>query len=109
VHSALSRHALAQLCECQVVLRTDETRHQRQRCRVEQAAPPAGVRRSGEPAGQPTSAQHLLDEGDADAELPGELTPRGHALITGLRDLGTQIRGGGFHATTLLLPRSTAN
>jgi hypothetical protein len=89
VHTALSRHALAQLCKPQVVLLPDETRNQRQRFSVEQATPPAGGRSRGGPAGQLASAQHLLDEGDADAELPRELTPRGRALITGLRDLGT--------------------
>jgi hypothetical protein len=89
VHTALSRYAFAQLCERQVVLLMDEMRHQPQRFSVEQGAPPASMRSSGGPAGQSASAQHLLDKGDADAELPSELTPRGRALVAGLGDLGT--------------------
>jgi hypothetical protein len=109
VHSAHIGHALAQLCQGEVVLRAEQARHQRQGCSVEQAAPPAGVCGSGKPAGQPASAPHLLDKGDADAELPGELTSRGRSFVAGVGDLGTSIRGGGFHAMTLLLHCSTAN
>jgi hypothetical protein len=89
VHPALSRHALAQLCKCEVVLLADKAGHQRQCLSVEQATPAAGMGRSGKPAGQPSPAQHLLDKGHADAELPGELTPRGRALVAGLCNLGT--------------------
>jgi hypothetical protein len=88
VHPTRRSHALAQLCQSEVVLLADQARHECQGCSVEYATPPAGMRR-GESAGQTPSAQHLLDEGDADAELAGELTSRGRPFVASLGDLGT--------------------
>jgi hypothetical protein len=88
VHPARSRYTLAQLYEGEVVLRTTQAGPQRQGCRVEHGAPAAGVRSSRASAGQPTSAQHLLDKGDADVELTSELTPRGSPFVAGLGDFG---------------------
>jgi hypothetical protein len=106
---ALSRPALALRGEPQVVRRTGAPCKPCQGCSVEQATPAAGGRRRGGPAGQPASAQPLLENGDADAALAGELTPRGRPCVAGVGHLGTSIRGRGVHAMTLRLCRSTAN
>jgi hypothetical protein len=89
VHPTRRSHALAQLCQSAVVLLADQARHERQGFSVEYAASPAGVRRRSESAGQTPSAQHLLDKGDADAELAGELTSRGRSFVASWGDLGT--------------------
>ena len=109
MHAALSHHTRAQFCQGQVVLLAEEACHERQGLSVEQAAPPAGVRGRSEPAGQPASAPHLLEKGDADAELAGELSSRARPFVAGLGDLGTSISGVGFHATILLHHCATAN
>jgi hypothetical protein len=109
VPPARSRHALAPLGQREVILRPAEARHQRQRVSVEQATPAAGVGRRGKPTGQTPPAQHLLDEGDADAELAGESAARGRPFVAGRGHLGTYIRGGGFHAKMLRRHRSTTN
>ena len=88
LHPTHRSHALAELSQSEVVLPADEACHERQGCSVEYAAPPAGMRR-GKSAGQTPAAQHLLDKGDADAELAGELTPRGRPFVAGLGNLAT--------------------
>jgi hypothetical protein len=109
VPPAHSRYTLARLCAGEVALRTTQAGHQRQGFGVGQAATAAGVGSSREPAGQPPSAQPLLEKGDADAELAGELTPRGRPFVAGSGDLGTSSSGVGFHTTILLGRCSTAN
>jgi hypothetical protein len=84
-----------------------QTRHERQRLSLVHATPAAGVG-SREAAGRTASAPPLLNTGDADAELAGKLTSQSRPFVAGLGALGTSIRCGDFHATTLLLHRSTA-
>src|SRR5215475_2159415 len=81
VYPARICHVRAQLCQGEVVPLAEEARHERQCLSVEYATPTTGVRRSGQPAGQPASAQHLLDKVDADAALAGELTSQAWVIL----------------------------
>jgi hypothetical protein len=99
VPPALTRDALAQRCQRQLVLRAEEPCHDCQRVSAEDAAPAAAVD-SREPAGQPALAPHRLDDGNADAALAGEPTPRRRALVAGWGTLGAYISGAGFQTIT---------
>src|SRR5215203_2416326 len=73
--AALALDQVAQLRERQVVLLTDEPRHEPQSRRVEGAALAARTRERREAAGLAPAAQQALDEGAADAEAGGKGAP----------------------------------
>jgi hypothetical protein len=85
--AALLAQTLAQLCERQVVLLLNEARDEGQRVRVEQGLSAAGVSCGSEFTRRALPSPHLLDEGEAHAELAGELTLRACALVVSSRDL----------------------